>query len=668
MYRPVKLEATNFQSFKSLSYDFKPGKAILIEGENRTDDGQATNGSGKSGFAEMIYYSLLGSSSNGKRDIKLVRRGCKEASLCLVLKNEYLKQELTIKRTLFANTKPSTLEIFINGEDMKGKYATVNEGNKFILDCLDISQDDLKNYYLINKKRFVSFFDSPDSAKRALLGRFSNIDRVQKVGDEIDIRLKERQEEINSKNSLILACQSKIDLLNEQIEAERGVDKYKEKQEYLQGVIASNKTRQEEIDEELKEVERDLFTNQKDMQENDKSIESANKRIKDLQSIDYDSQLTENSKEQALLQEKIDGLRKKKTSYLDDMGDLKKSLQPVLVMLEGVVTCPNCKTEFAVGHEDIDIEEMKEIVKDTENTIQELREEMNKMETKIQEESNSSAVKDLKLRRTEILNEKQETQNKISEIKTGEINPLVRYSETLQNKERQLKDKRIRLNSEQMSCAKRQLDAEKELESLTQETINPDIEKWEKQKEEYEKQKEEIEKEVIVLEQKSMNDRQWKERVNQFYVYLTNKTLTLIQSHCNHYLSTINSDLKIKFEGFKTLADGKVKESINAVIQREGEEEEDYRCFSGGEQGRLIFSTILTYQELINQKSKSGGLDAMVVDEILDQVDSEGMGLFVQSMRGLDKTVFIISQVKTEAPVDNVLLIVKEDNESRICE
>jgi protein-arginine kinase activator protein McsA len=91
------------------------------------------------------------------------------------------------------------------------------------------------------------------------------------------------------------------------------------------------------------------------MQENDKSIESANKRIKDLQSIDYDSQLTENSKEQALLQEKIDGLRKKKTSYLDDMGDLKKSLQPVLVMLEGVVTCPNCKTEFKMNSKGTEI-------------------------------------------------------------------------------------------------------------------------------------------------------------------------------------------------------------------------------------------------------------------------------------------------------------------------
>ena len=614
----------------------------------------------------MIYYSLLGSSSNGKRDVKLVRRGCKEASLCLVLKNEYLKQELTIKRTLFANTKPSTLEILINGEDMRGKYATVNEGNKFILDCLDISQDDLKNYYLINKKRFVSFFDSPDSSKRALLGRFSNIDKVQKVSSNIDIELKNRQEEINSKKSVSLSYQSKIDLLTEQIESQRGIDKYKEKKDFLQNIIETNTKRVEDIEGELKGVEAELFSNQKAMQENDENIESANKKIKDLQSIDYDSQLSENTKKQAFWQEKIDELKRKKTSYLDDMGDLKKSLQPVLVMLEGVVTCPNCKTEFSVGHEGVDIEEMRELVKDTENTIKELREGMGQLEERIQEELNSSAIKDLKLKRTEILNEKQETLNKISEIKATEVNPLVHYSETLQQKEWSLKDRRVRLNSEQMSCTKRVLDAEKELKSLTHDSVNPDIERWEGQKKEYEKLLKEVNKEILSLEQKSMNDQIWKERVNQFYVYLTNKTLTLIQSHCNHYLSTINSDLKIKFEGFKTLSDGKIKESINAVIQRDGEEEEDYRCFSGGEQGRLIFSTILTYQELINQKSRSGGLALIIVDEILDQMDSLGFSNLLKSLQNYSQNIFLISQVSIEDDQIEKLKIVKENGESRV--
>ena len=59
MYIPINLKATNFQSFEKLDYDFQNGKAILIEGENRTDDGQKTNGAGKSSFNEMIHYLLM---------------------------------------------------------------------------------------------------------------------------------------------------------------------------------------------------------------------------------------------------------------------------------------------------------------------------------------------------------------------------------------------------------------------------------------------------------------------------------------------------------------------------------------------------------------------------------------------------------------------------------
>ena len=220
---------------------------------------------------------------------------------------------------------------------------------------------------------------------------------------------------------------------------------------------------------------------------------------------------------------------------------------------------------------------------------------------------------------------------------------------------------------ESMSLTKTISELKNDFKNLSTDVKNTDIDKWKKQQEDLQKQLDALEKEIETLEGYNQKDKQWKERVNQFYVYLTNKTLTLIQSHCNHYLDSMGSDLRLKFEGFKTLADRKIKESINATISRGEETEEDYRCFSGGEQGRLVFSTILTYQELINQKSKSGGLDYLQIDEVLDQVDSMGLGLFIHSLENLDKTIYIISQVKTEAPVENTLLIVKEEGKCRIC-
>lgn len=668
MYRLKTLEATNFQSFESLSYDFPSGQAILIEGENRTDDGQATNGSGKSSFGEMIYYSLLGSSSTGKRDMKLVRKGEKQATLKLTLTNEYLHQELTIERVLFTTaSKPSTLEISINGESQRGRYATINDGNKLILELLDISADDLKNYFLVNRKRFVSFFDSPDSAKRSLLARFSNIDRVQKVADQIDETLKDRQAEINAKVTSTVSLRSKIELLGQQIEEAEGVDLYEQKKQELNSNLQSCNTRKENIEGEIATLDAELLKKDKEEADLDKKVSAFNEQIKTLQSIDYDAKLSQNSEKQAKLQEQVDKLKKQKRDIQDEAGSLSKDLQPVLVMLEGVVTCPKCKTEFSVGQEGMDVEEARQLVKETQSAIRDMEKKAKELEQKIELQSKSNDMKELQLERQSILKEKEDTQNQIVRIKRLEIAPLLTLINQVQSDISKKKQQRVSLMGESMSLTRKVSELENDLKNLSTDVKNTDIDKWKKQQAELQEQLGKEEKEIETLEGYNQKDRQWKERVNQFYVYLTNKTLTLIQSHCNHYLDSMGSDLRLKFEGFKTLADGKIKESINAVISRGEEAEEDYRCFSGGEQGRLVFSTILTYQELINQKSKSGGLDYLQIDEVLDQVDSMGLGLFIHSLENLDKTIYIISQVKTEAPVENTLLIVKEEGKSRIC-
>jgi DNA repair exonuclease SbcCD ATPase subunit len=143
---------------------------------------------------------------------------------------------------------------------------------------------------------------------------------------------------------------------------------------------------------------------------------------------------------------------------------------------------------------------------------------------------------------------------------------------------------------------------------------------------------------------------------------LTNKSLYTIQGFCNLYLSKIHTDLQIKLEGFKTLSDGKtVKENITTIIFRDGGEEEDYKCFSGGEKDRLIFSTILTFQSLVNQKSKSGGLDLCVIDEVFGRTDALGMRLFIESLQELNRTVLLISQVQTNSEIVKPLIVSKEN-------
>lgn len=670
MYRPIKLTATNFQSFKELDFNFQISKAILIEGDNQTDDGQETNGSGKSTILEMVFYCLLGMSSNGKRDAKLIRWGEKEAMVQLTLTNDYLKKELVIERHLFTGTKSVTLSISMNGKSLSNRYSSVAEGNKLILDLLDISAEDLKNYYLINRKRFVSFFDSPDTAKRSLLARFSNVDRIQKVSDEIDTMISDRQQEISKLQSEKLKYESKIDLLNQQIEEEKQKDEYEEKKKDLEDKIKSCEARKKSLKKELDDLEASLFSIQQSKDKFEENLVSLNDQVKEMESIDFASKLQENQKKQDALQEKINTCKQKKTDLEGTITELQSDIQPIMIALQGIIKCPKCGAEFTT-EKDVDIEEYRKLVEETNQIVSGLKDDIANQAKKITDLQNSLEMSTLKQERLKIIQERDDNTRKIAEFKRLKISPVSDQVLSAQKSLSFTKNEKVRKIAEQESNEKLLTDLNKQLSSLSKDNVPNNVMKLEKQRDSYEEQKDKVREQMENLESYNQVDRQWKERINQFYIYVTNKTLTLIQSHCNYYLEKIDSGLRLRFEGFKQLSDGKIKESINAVIMRDGEEESDYKCFSGGEQARLILSTILTFQEFINQKSKSGGFGLSMIDEILDQTDSMGLSNLLHCLNVnpvSQSSIFLISQVNIEGSREERMRVTKKDGISYIAD
>ena len=97
---PVKLKLTNFLSFKELEYDFINGPVLLV-GENRTDDGQESNGSGKTAIQSAIEKCWLDYVSREKvRDADLIRHGADMSTIESWIHCPIRKQTLYIKRTL----------------------------------------------------------------------------------------------------------------------------------------------------------------------------------------------------------------------------------------------------------------------------------------------------------------------------------------------------------------------------------------------------------------------------------------------------------------------------------------------------------------------------------------------------------------------------------------
>ena len=126
----------------------------------------------------------------------------------------------------------------------------------------------------------------------------------------------------------------------------------------------------------------------------------------------------------------------------------------------------------------------------------------------------------------------------------------------------------------------------------------------------------------------------------------------------------MGSDLTVKLEGYKVLANGTVKEEITSKIIRNIER--TFSSFSGGEQGRLLFAAILANRHMINSTHPYGGLDFLSVDEVFEGVDSIGLKNLVESAKKLQVAVMIITHVTDEEVSDDVLLIEKINGESQI--
>ena len=79
---PRRLVLKNFLSFESLEYDFVH-KPIAVIGENRTQDDQLSNGTGKTSVGQGLFYGIYGVNLRGNIDKKLIRYGFDTAYICV---------------------------------------------------------------------------------------------------------------------------------------------------------------------------------------------------------------------------------------------------------------------------------------------------------------------------------------------------------------------------------------------------------------------------------------------------------------------------------------------------------------------------------------------------------------------------------------------------------
>ena len=710
--RLKKIILENFLTYEELEYSFQD-KALLVQGVNLTDKNQKSNGSGKSAIQTGIEFALTASNSRGVNDKELVTYGFDKSKVKLVIECDSRKETLSIEWTIKVKGS-NLLSLKINENELS--FSNVNDGKKQILDWLGISKEDLFNYFIINSTRFKSFFGSSNREKVDLINRFSDssiIDGLEKIDNS---KLEEEKENVEISINKI---KGGVDAIKEQIEDAKNFDFTKELEDTKMDIMEEISENNFFIDELKKEIKK-LDLDKKDIDDEIDEFKVEIKKLEDSKSeLDglikeqegvvskrkkaYDEKVVENdsiivkdfskdiSKQDKIIkaQKLAMGLSQEDLSKVDlDIVKVNKFLSGVDVKLGGSITCPSCAHEFIMDGdrkvlldkkskgEDllIKFEESKKSIEGDielfEKNIKDANEAKTLLRTSEDDEAKLSRGRESILRGLrDTLTKEEDTLSQLKRKPLKIANNIAETNESIGEAKLERKDitkEQDFIKDTKIKDLKSKNKAlEKEMSELKVSNNVETIKKLKDSIKDREKKLLVLDKELIEVNDKIYNRNKWANNFKQFRLHLANKSLETMQYRTNEFLKELGNDILVRLDGYKVKANGTIKEEISATIIRDGER--TFSSLSGGEQVRVLFSSILANRYLINTTHPHGGLDFLSVDEVFDKIDSVGMKHLIRSAKKLETCIMVISHVSDEDLAgEDILTIVKENGVSKI--
>lgn len=748
MWTLRQVYAKNLCAFKQLDYTLLQKHTTLIFGNNMDNDSQGSNGSGKSAMLEAIAIGITGETLRKIKMDEIINDAEDEATVSLLFQNAATRQYLSIQR-IISRKAAQIIKVctYMDETDCNEEYieqASVADYNKFILETLGLTKDDVFSNFILSKHKYSSFLSSSDREKKEIINRFSNgviVDESITALQEDMIPIQEllKQAELNVANHT-----GRVETVQEQIntaitestersqkKAER-VANWNEAIANKRAYIREQKVLINKIDETLEQYDKTdemlqrLEDSKKDTGSCFKMISEyftscslplpkdfATISIKNQQELDtvtkeysnMQKQLTQHEKKLVTARTSYDKLLKqhdkfqedfkKKSTKIDEkintlLGSVKKldaensNLRAQRVKLEtdiadlqkqlaGVITCPKCQYEFTLGN-DIDINSVKLKLQDRTGEAQDILKNI---------EVNEKNISDITVEGREVRQEqndlnrcKIEWSNKITETCTA-LDELARSTSNLTNKiqvlqsqmnilQKSIDDARINLFDDAYAIldeAIKKKEAEAKQSELNINNANGAIQSYEESIRDIENasetdmieslkaNKKKYEKELTLaiskkesIEQELNSYKEQEATFIEFKTHLANTKIDALSHITNEFLEAIGSDIRIAFSGFTVLKSGKIRDKISISIIRDGVDCGSFDKFSEGEKARVNLANILAMHKLTNINCDDDkGLDLLILDEILEATDEQGLSNIFDALNQLQITSLVVS-------------------------
>ena len=247
------MEAENLCAFRNLSYAPLQGVTTLVFGDNRDNESQRSNGAGKSALLECIAVGVTGSPLRRIRSEEIINDAADGCRVRLQFVNEASGEQLTVSRRIpRKGTSEVSCTLLQDGRRVENGGAvqpSVDAYNRYILEKLGITREELLNNFILSKYRYEDFLSSPDAKKKEIINRFSNgilVDEaIARVEEDIAPLAGHRQ----TVTLELAGLDGRVEMLQEQIrkEEEAGEQRSRTRAERIAGLEAAIAAKRETI-------------------------------------------------------------------------------------------------------------------------------------------------------------------------------------------------------------------------------------------------------------------------------------------------------------------------------------------------------------------------------------------------------------------------------------
>lgn len=620
---------------------------VLLQGENRDDTSQDSNGAGKSTIADALSWCLYGITARGESGDDVLNRSYKAGCVVeTILKDgdnlwrvQRHRKHKANKNRLLLSTRKVDSEMIEWEDRTSGTDKATQEILTKIIGC---SKEVFCAAIYAGQENLVDLPSMTDKALKVIVEEAAGIDRLQ-LGYKIatgnvsraKTKLATAMTDVDAKRNSLAIIEDNLDSTQKASDAwnaERDEDMKAAliKKESLEG--ESSKVEEKDYSEEIAAI--------------DAKIGKFNAAIDAAARAERESAVAENNLSNAMIQIKRD---KVTLAELKEGIELAEShLASAKDTLE-VMACDEC------GQEIVDDEARAKHIAAHEKKVSAAR----KKHMHAESELKSSAMKARELKSTLV-----SAQSKLTDVS--------KYK----NAVTKLTDAKMRLVSESSVSAnlkdkiKEQLNLFKKLRDAT----NPHakiLAKLTEQKEALDKELAEL---VDSLVEKYEYDLLVAEGAAKVFspsgvrAHLLDQVTPYLNDRTSHYLSIL-SDGNITAVWTTLTADSKgtLKEKFSIEVESTTGGK-SFRSLSGGEKRKVRLATYLALQDLVSSRA-SKPINLLIADEIDQAIDKSGLERLMTVLIEKAKergTAIVISHTDLKSWIANSVTIVKEGGKSRI--